>query len=210
MLQKQAVEPSTLELIKKLQDKDYLHGFHLVGGTALALNIGHRNSIDIDLFSNFSFETQQLLENLTHDFQFNLFYSANNTLKGSVSNIKLDILAHRYPYVKEPLNIEGISMLSVEDIIAMKLNAISVNGQRVKDFVDIYFLLGTFTIEAMLSFYKKKYTLQNEVNVLKSLIWFNDVDLSDWPVMLKNKELKWNLVKKEITKSVKIYLKTNL
>lgn len=73
MLQKQAVEPSTLELIKKLQDKDYLHGFHLVGGTALALNIGHRNSIDIDLFSNFSFETQQLLENLTHDFQFNLF-----------------------------------------------------------------------------------------------------------------------------------------
>ena len=210
MLQKQAVEPSTLELIKKLQDKDYLHGFHLVGGTALALNIGHRNSIDIDLFSNFSFETQQLLENLTHDFQFNLFYSANNTLKGSVSNIKLDILAHRYPYVKKPLHIEGISMLSVEDIIAMKLNAISVNGQRVKDFIDIYFLLGTFTIEAMLSFYKKKYTLQNEVNVLKSLIWFNDVDLSDWPVMLKNKELKWNLVKKEITKSVKIYLKTNL
>jgi hypothetical protein len=210
MLQKQAVEPSTLELIKKLQDKDYLYGFHLVGGTALALNIGHRNSIDIDLFSNFSFETQQLLENLTHDFQFNLFYSANNTLKGSVSNIKLDILAHRYPYVKEPLHIEGITMLSVEDIIAMKLNAISVNGQRVKDFVDIYFLLGTFTIEAMLSFYKKKYTLQNEVNVLKSLIWFNDVDLSDWPVMLKNKELKWNLVKKEITKSVKIYLKTNL
>jgi hypothetical protein len=210
MLQKQAVEPSTLELIKKLQDKDYLHGFHLVGGTALALNIGHRNSIDIDLFSNFSFETQQLLENLTHDFQFNLFYSANNTLKGSVSNIKLDILAHRYPYVKKPLHIEGISMLSVEDIIAMKLNAISVNGQRVKDFIDIYFLLGTFTIEARLSFYKKKYTLQNEVNVLKSMIWFNDVDLSDWPVMLKNKELKWNLVKKEITKSVKIYLKTNL
>lgn len=141
---------------------------------------------------------------------FNLIYSANNTLKGSVSSIKLDILAHRYPYVKEPLNIEGISMLSVEDIIAMKLNAIYVSGQRVKDFIDIYFLLGTFTIEAMLSFYKKKYTLQNEVNVLKSLIWFNDVDLSDWPVMLKNKELKWNLVKKEITKSVKIYLKTNL
>ena len=62
----------------------------------------------------------------------------------------------------------------------------------------------------MLDFYKRKYTLQNEVNVLKSLIWYNDVDLSDWPVMLKNLDLKWNMVKKEISKSVKNYMKAAL
>lgn len=210
MLQIQAVEPSTLELIRELQSKDYLKDFFLVGGTALALNIGHRKSIDIDLFSNFNFDTQSLLENLTHDFQYNLFYSANNTLKGSVSDIKLDILAHRYPYVTEPLIIDGVSMLSSEDIIAMKLNAITVSGQRVKDFIDIFFLLEKYSIENMLDFYKRKYTLQNEVNVLKSLIWYNDVDLSDWPVMLKNLDLKWNMVKKEISKSVKNYMKAAL
>lgn len=210
MLQIQAVEPSTLELIRKLQSKDYLKDFFLVGGTALALNIGHRKSIDIDLFSNFNFDTQSLLENLTHDFQFNLFYSANNTLKGSVSDIKLDILAHRYPYVTEPLVIDGVSMLSTEDIIAMKLNAITVSGQRVKDCIDIFFLLEKYSIENMLDFYKRKYTFHNEVNVLKSLIWYNDVDLSDWPVMLKNLDLKWNMVKKEISKSVKNYMKAAL
>lgn len=210
MLQIQAVEPSTLELIRELQSKDYLKDFFLVGGTALALNIGHRKSIDIELFSNFNFDTQSLLENLTNDFQFNLFYSANNTLKGSVSEIKLDILAHRYPYVTEPLIIDGVTLLSNEDIIAMKLNAITVSGQRVKDFIDIFFLLEKNSIENMLDFYKRKYTLQNEVNVLKSLIWYNDVDLSDWPVMLKNLDLKWNMVKKEISKSVKNYMKAAL
>lgn len=210
MLQKQAVETSTLELIRELQSKVYFKDFFLVGGTALALNLGHRKSIDIDLFSNFNFDTQSLLENLTHDFQFNLFYSASNTLKGSIANVKIDVLAHRYPFVNEPLYADGISMLSTEDIIAMKLNAISVSGQRVKDFIDIFFLLEKYSIENMLDFYRKKYSLQNEVNVLKSLIWFNDVDLSDWPVMLKNINLKWDTVKKEISKSVKNYMKAAL
>ncbi|MEI6696962.1 MAG: nucleotidyl transferase AbiEii/AbiGii toxin family protein [Bacteroidia bacterium] len=210
MLQTQTVDPSTLELIKKLQAKDYLKDFHLVGGTALALKLGHRQSIDIDLFSNFSFDTQQMLEYLSIDFQFNLFYSAMNTLKGSISNIQLDIVAHRYPYVNKPIFADGISMLSTEDIIAMKLNTITCSGQRVKDFIDIFFLLENYTLDAMLGFYKKKYSHQNEVNVLKSLIWFMDVDLTDWPVMIRNKEMKWNDVKKNLTKVVKVYLKKNI
>jgi len=141
MLQTQTVEPSTLELIKKLQEKDYLKDFHLVGGTALALNLGHRQSIDIDLFSNFSFDAQQMLEYLSFDFQFKLFYSAINTLKGSISNIQVDIIAHRYPYVKDPISADNITMLSTEYIIAMKINAISTSGHSLKDFIDIFFLL---------------------------------------------------------------------
>ena len=57
MLHHEAVDTPTLELIKSLQDKEYLNGFYLVGGTALAMQLGHRKSIDIDLFSNFSFDT---------------------------------------------------------------------------------------------------------------------------------------------------------
>ncbi|MFZ4402246.1 MAG: nucleotidyl transferase AbiEii/AbiGii toxin family protein [Bacteroidales bacterium] len=206
MLQKQIVEQSTLELIKNLQEKSYLKGFHLVGGTALALNLGHRQSIDIDLFSNFSFDTQQILEYVSNDFQFNLFSSSLNSLRGSIGNIQVDIIAHRYPYVNNPIYTDGISMLSIEDILAMKLNAITCSGQRVKDFIDIYFLLDIYTIDSMLGFYKKKYTLQNEVNVLKSLVWFNDVDLTDWPVIYGEKEIKWNIVKRKISKVVKEYL----
>lgn len=207
MLYKSTVDQSTLELLIKLQQKDYMKGFYLVGGTALALKMGHRKSIDLDLFSNFSFDTAQLLENISADFPFTLFFSANNTLKGSINQVQVDILAHRYPLVAEPVIVENISMLSNEDIAAMKLNAISVSGQRVKDFIDIYYLLDIYTVEEMTGFYKMKYAQYNDANVIKSLCWFDDVDLSDWPVLLKTPELNWETVKKTIEKATLTYLK---
>lgn len=207
MLHKSAVDESTLELLRQLQQKDYLKGFYLVGGTALALKMGHRKSVDLDLFSNFSFDTTQLLENLSADFPFKLLFSANNTLKGSINKVQVDILAHRYPLVAEPVNVENISILSNEDIVAMKLNAITMSGQRVKDFIDIYYLLNTFSVEEMIGFYKKKYSEYNDANVLKSLCWFDDVDLSDWPVLLESPQLNWKTVKNKIEKATLIYLK---
>jgi hypothetical protein len=98
-------------------------------------------------------------------------------------------------------------MLSVEDIVAMKLNAISVSGQRLKDFIDIYYLLEEYSVEEMVSFYRMKYSQYNEVNVLKSLTWFEDVDLSTWPVLIKTPKLKWETVKKRILKATNTYLK---
>ena len=141
MLPNQAVETSTLELIKSLQSKSYLEGFHLVGGTALALHLGHRKSVDIDLFSNFDFDASTLLEQIHQDFSYQLFFTASNTLKGCIGRINVDILAHRYKLLAEPEIFNGISILSLPDIIAMKLNAISTSGQRSKDFIDIYYLL---------------------------------------------------------------------
>lgn len=207
MLHKSTVDQPTLELLIQLQQKDYLKGFFLVGGTALALKMGHRKSVDLDLFSNFSFDTTQLLENISADFPFTLFFSANNTLKGSINQVQIDILAHRYPLISEPVSIENITMMSTEDIVAMKLNAISVSGQRVKDFIDIYYLLNSFTVEEMIGFYKKKYAQYNDTNVLKSLCWFQDVDLSDWPILLKTPELKWQTVKNTIEKATHSFLK---
>jgi len=61
----------------------------------------------------------------------------------------------------------------------MKLNAISVSSQRAKDFIDLFYLLDVYSVAEMLVFYKKKYAQYNEVNVLKSLTWFEDVDHSD-------------------------------
>jgi len=206
MLYKETVDNSTLELIKKLQTKEYLQNFYLVGGTALSLQLGHRKSIDIDLFSNFNFDTQQLLEQISYEFQFKLFFSTANTLKGSINNIQIDILAHRYSYVGEPLIADSIFMLSLKDISAMKLNAISTNGQRVKDFIDIYYLLQKYKLKDLLEFYKLKYNQENEINVLKSLAYFDDVDLSDWPLMLKEPDLKWVTIKKKIIKEIEKYL----
>jgi hypothetical protein len=209
MLFKTAVEPATLELLKSLQSRDYLRGFNLVGGTALAFYIGHRKSDDIDLFSNFTFDASQLIEFIQQDYPLQLYNTASNTIKGSIENVNVDIIAHRYPYLNEPSIIDGISILSAPDLIAMKLNAISVSGQRAKDFVDIYFVLeeNMFKISDMLKFYRLKYSQQGDMHVLKSLLYFEDVDLSGWPVLLKKPLLKWADVKKKLEKEVLRYLK---
>lgn len=209
MLFKTAVEPATLELLKSLQSRDYLRGFNLVGGTALAFYMGHRKSDDIDLFSNFTFDVSQLIEFIQQDYPLQLYNTASGTIKGSIENVNVDIIAHRYPYLNEPSIIDGISILSAPDLIAMKLNAISVSGQRAKDFVDIYFILeeNMFKISDILKFYRLKYSQQGDMHVLKSLLYFEDVDLSGWPVLLKKPLLKWADVKKKLEKEVLRYLK---
>jgi hypothetical protein len=207
MLHQEIVEVSTLELIKSLQEKEYLNGFYLVGGTALALYLGHRKSIDLDLFSNHDFDAVQLLENIHQDFQYDLFFTAKNTLKGSIGGVKVDFLAHRYGYLHEPVVMSDLKLLSLQDIIAMKLNVISVSGQRSKDFIDMYYLLEHYEIGEMLSFYKTKYSQQHDTFILKSLIYYKEVDLSDWPVLIKNPRLKWTEVKKRLDQKVMSYAK---
>lgn len=127
MPSKNAVNDATLDLIKSLQQQSWLKGFYLVGGTALALHFNHRISEDIDLFSNTEFDAEQLLENIQQDYPFQIYNTAENTLKGRIGRINVDFIAHRYPYLRKPENKNGIWLLSVPDIIAMKLNAISVS-----------------------------------------------------------------------------------
>ncbi len=89
MLHKETVNPGTLELLIHLQKKNYLKGFYLVGGTALALQIGHRKSIDIDLFSDFEFDTLQILENLSADFNLNFFSQQATHSKAALTMFRL-------------------------------------------------------------------------------------------------------------------------
>lgn len=209
MLHTETIHPATLELLKSLQQKEYLQDFYLVVGTALALYYGHRRSEDIDLFSKEKFNAERLLEQIHQDFSYQLAYTAKNTLKGTITNLKVDIIAHRYPFLQSPHNINGISLLSEQDIIAMKLNAISVNGQRSKDFIDIYYGLKNYTVSDMISFYKAKYNQKNPAHVLKSLIYFNEVDFADWPVMIESPKLKWETIKDKIETEVMRFAKKN-
>ena len=141
MLQKESVDKTVIDLIRALQGKDYLKDFILVGGTGLALIIGHRKSVDIDLFTSKDFLAEQVLEKLESDFAFQMDYVGGNTIKGSSAGIKVDILAHKYPSIGETIEIENIRIASLEDISAMKVNSIANDGTRVKDFIDLYFLL---------------------------------------------------------------------
>ena len=198
MLYKETVEPATLDLIRQLQGDPSLSEFLLVGGTALSFMIGHRVSRDIDLFTVSDFDAMAMLEHLEQQYRFSLQFMKKNTLKGIVDGVFVDLLTHPYPYVRPPVESEGIRMISREDIAAMKLNAISGNGTRAKDFIDVYFLLKEFSLGELLSFYGSKYAERNTFHVAKSLTWFDDMDEQTWPVMVREKSLTPELLKNRL------------
>ncbi len=185
------ISPETFKLTQQLQALPELEGFHLVGGTSLALQLGHRNSIDIDLFSQKEFSALFIIEILKKHFQVEVSLEKDNTLLTYINKIKTDLIRHNYPYVLPPITEEGITFLSKEDIAAMKLNAIIRSGKRLKDFIDIYFLLEHFSVKEMLDFFCIKYPLTSPLIPLKALNYFDDIDENiDPPKLLKPLPIK--------------------
>jgi hypothetical protein len=195
------INPETFSLIQELQRLDFLKEFYLVGGTALALKLGHRNSIDIDLFTQNEFSTQEFVEKLADNKEFFKSFERENTLMCFINSIKTDFIRHNYPLINEPITEEGITYLSLEDIAAMKLNAIAQSGKRLKDFIDIYFLLEHFSINQMLGFYALKYPNSNKLIALRGLEYFGDIDPEIDPPKLK-KPLSISKIKERIIEGI--------
>lgn len=190
MLQTQTLSPATFQLLKQLMHDDQLQQFRLVGGTALALQLGHRISVDLDLFSQIPFDEQQLHEYLEQTYQLQTDYMARNTLKGEIGGVQIDCITHNYPWLTKPIEEDGIRLAGLEDICAMKLNAIAGNGTRIKDFIDVAELSAYYSLNQMLDFYERKYNA-NTLMPLKAIIFFDDINLSE-PVRLTNgKRLNW-------------------
>jgi hypothetical protein len=128
------ITAKTFKLIQQLQALPELEGFHLVGGTALALQMGHRSSVDIDLFSQKDFDENFLMNFINKKYLFEKKFSRKNTIIGFVNNIKVDFITHAYNYIKPPVSEEGITYLSKEDIAAMKFSLKQIK-QRINDAV---------------------------------------------------------------------------
>ncbi len=210
MLQYTAVYPKTLELLKKLMQEKCLSKFNLVGGTALALQLGHRISIDIDLFSKHDFDTKQIVSTLSKIYKLNVVTEFDNSIiqkieypTNSGKFIKVDIIKYPYSLIKQPITIDGIRLLTKEDIIPMKLSAIGNRGSK-KDFYDIYFLLQEYNLEEMFIMFEQKFPNVNYFHIIKSLTYFDDADTELNPKMLI--KTSWEQVKNEIKKQVKKYI----
>lgn len=212
MLFKETVAPATMKIIQLLFNVVELADFELVGGTALSLQIGHRISVDIDLFCKNNFENKQLKECLLDNFQghqLSFDFEAKNTLIGSIDQIKIDFIRHSYPTVKETKTVEGIRICSLEDISAMKVSAITDNGTRIKDFVDLYYLLHYFKLEDIIHFYEQKYQSENSFHALKSITYFNDLDIESINNInfIKHKQITFEKLRAFLTKETEDYLK---
>ncbi|WP_346239546.1 nucleotidyl transferase AbiEii/AbiGii toxin family protein [Niabella insulamsoli] len=202
MLQTQTVTEDTLVLIKRLMADSQLQDFLLVGGTALALNIGHRKSIDIDLFSRQSFDSKALGEWLRSRYAAQDIKTETNLVFCYINDIKTDILTHAYPEIEPCQTTEGIRMVSLADIAAMKLHAIHQNGSRLKDFVDVYFLLEKMPLERMYAAYEEKYSPNaNAYFAHLALLDTSRVILSE-KVYLFNHRLTWGVIKQRLQEAL--------
>lgn len=200
MLQLQTVKPNTLKLLKSLMHKEYLNSFVLVGGTALALQMGNRESIDLDLFSTADFSSNEILSSLLNDYQIIVNNQLTQTLISTINQVKVDFIKFHYPIIRPFVIIENIRMASIEDIAAMKLDAITGRGSK-KDFYDLFFLLQHYSIDELFSFYSEKYPHQTTFHVIRGLSYFEDAEIQPNPIVF-DKTISWDVVKQKIISTI--------
>jgi hypothetical protein len=200
MLQTTTVEKETLKLLKVLMSDEMLSDTYLVGGTALALCLGHRKSVDLDLFG-MNDHNPLLLPYLKSTYDFKELRLAENTIVGKICDIKTDFISYKYPLIDEPIIEEGIRLYSLADISAMKLLAIRDTGSRLKDFVDIACLSTKMSCRTMLDNFDKKYKNTNPLSPLKALLYHDDFQFDR--VVMINGNFSWKLIQGRLTELVK-------
>ena len=184
MLSFQTIQPDTLELLKTLMQLPVLRDMRLVGGTALALQYGHRRSVDLDFFGHTTENSDELTETIREEVGQVQLLSASKRIKVyNIRNVKVDIVNYDYQWIDDVVAEEGLRLASPKDIAAMKVNAIIGRGTK-KDFVDIYFLLRRFTFEELLKLYLTKYPDGSEYRALLSMSYFADAETMPMPKML--------------------------
>ncbi len=199
MLYLETVESSTLELLKKLQRLPVLEQTRLVGGTALALQLGHRKSIDLDFFGTVDCEAEYLRESIAGIASLTILKESPHIHIYIVDGIKVDIVNYKYPWLDDVVLEQGLRLASVSDIAAMKITAIIGRGTK-KDFIDIAFLLHHFSLEEILHFYAAKYNDSSVFMAMKSLAYFDDAETDPMPDMFVNQS--WQQLKAYILSKI--------
>lgn len=201
MLQTSTVAESTLELLKSLQSEPELSSAILVGGTALSLQIGHRESDDLDLFSVEPLDMMAIQSLLLNKYAFSPSVIEENTLIGFVNGVKIDVIYHPFPWLKEAVTEEGMRIASVSDIAAMKMHAIINSGKRPKDFVDIAFLSMYFSYNEIKRLLLKRYPAYDPIMADKAIIYFGDIDSLLVPgIKMIGYVFDFDLIRKRIVK----------
>lgn len=195
MLHYSTIEPTTLELLRQLMSMEEFSETRLVGGTALALQFGHRKSIDIDLFGKINFDEIDIVKTFEGFRKVISLKRSQNINIFIINDIKVDIVNYSYPWLKDEIIIDNLRLAAFEDIAAMKIAAVTNRGSK-KDFFDIFLLLNYLPLKDILSFYTTKYFDASPFLAYKSLSYFEDAEREENPVMMHKQS--WNQVKKRI------------
>lgn len=202
MLHEQAVPRHTLDLLKRIGPALGEGDFYLAGGTALALRLGHRISVDLDFFHPEGFdppEVVQLLGSIVGDEPI-VLQQTSGSVAVMLSGTKVEILEYRYPLLETVEAHDGIPLCPLSDNTAMKLSALLSRGAK-KDFVDLASLLSRVPLPQMFEWFALKFPSVEPFALMKSLTWFEDADEDPDPTFLGGQS--WSRAKLEIVAAVK-------
>lgn len=197
MLHADAVPAGTLDLLKRVTDLPALSAFRLVGGTALALQIGHRLSYDLDFFCDAKANLLAAEYELLAIDGMRLKASSSYALFLECSGVKIDVLNYPGTFLHPPLVVDHIRMANKADIAVMKMKTVMNRGAR-RDFYDLFFLLDEFTLEELILPFANHYPNVDLAGVFKSLVYFADAEDDEPPVLLSNKTVTWEEVKEKL------------
>lgn len=205
MLSFRTVVPDTLELLKKLAAEPEMAQMRLVGGTSLALQYGHRQSVDLDFFSAEPFDQDEIIALLNRTGECRIINRSKTIIQVDLQGVKVDVVNYSlYPWIDEPIREDGIVLASDKDIAAMKINAIIGRGTK-KDFIDLYVLLQHYSLAEIMDFYRQRYPDYSDYRALLSMTYFEDAEAQEMPKMFIPD--KWEDMKKVIIEAVKEYQK---
>lgn len=201
MLHYQTVPKHTLESLKRASPRLSELGFHLAGGTALALRLGHRISVDLDFFKRGEFSPVNVVSELDiiTQSQSQIIQQSKGSIALVNQETKFEFLRYDYPLLDAIDQVDGISLVSLSDNVAMKLSALVGRGSK-KDFADLAALLETVDLPTMLDWYRRKFPNSDPFMVMKSLTWFEDAEDEPDPIYLKAQS--WDRIKEVILRAV--------
>lgn len=206
MLHYETVTPYLRNTLARLMSDPMFNDFRLVGGTSLSLRLGHRMSIDIDLFTDTNYGDIDFLSLQTHlrnMFPYCVGDCGNPVGMGATyivgtsrdDAVKLDLF-YTDPFIAPMDTEDGIRMASIEDIIAMKLDVVARGGRK-KDFWDIHELAGLYSPTEMLDLYEKRYPYGfSREDVIRGFRNYTIADDEPDPHCLRSKS--WDIIKEEL------------
>ncbi len=193
-LHSEVLDERTAALLSRIAEEDAFRDFYLAGGTGLALQLGHRVSLDLDLFSERPWAASRVLDAARALGPTTVDLESEGTLVGSVGGVRVSFFHYPYPLLEPPLRVQGATtdapstmpLAGLLDIACMKLIAVSQRGSR-KDFIDLYFLdrAGVDVRSAIHALPRKMPGVEhNLVHLIRSLAYFVDAESEPEPRML--------------------------